>query len=359
MAVKTDIKINHHTGVLYDTIYYNVIFFNQDRVRSQFKVFAEKEEDIFFFYDEMRSSKHHIDPPEKFYPFFYHAVRCPCVMTEYFQIYFDFFTGTATSFFKLFDNNELFKRYCFHFFLGQYADKINIEAAIKGDKKEISKALIALRHHGEQADTFIDFFYDFEELAQELIKYLRQLHQKINLFHGKRKGLYQEAIELFCSGDNINILKKSYNISDKVKLPKQIFSVSFLNRYAFLYRYTKDELNYSFVIGHGSHVVVPRFVNYKHLTPVTAGLIYSSELINKIVQALRKKELTITQLSMMFPASRYTVDRLIGILYNDFVIQISQKIGNEKYYKLNPEYFLAIKSVIDQDIDDILLDFET
>ena len=345
--------INHYTGVLHDLISYNIFFFNRENSRIRAKVYAERDDDIFVYFDEMRKSKHFLDPPESLYPFFFFDMRTPCVTKEYFHKNFDFFTGTDVTFFNLFKDVNAWKRYVFYFYLEGHKD-INVEAVIAGDAVEISNAILAMRHHGDRAKTFVNLFHNFEQLTEELVKYLKQMHHKINLFHVKRKGLYEEVIERFCSNENIKILKKSYNIKSEVKLPKQTFSVCFINQYTFLYKHKNNASDYSFILGYNSHLVPPRSVNYKFLIPETASLIYTNPLVKDIMMALKKEELTITKLSMKLPISRPTVDRLIGVLYDDFAVHISRTNGNEKYYKLNPEYLLAIKSVIVEDIDDML-----
>lgn len=321
------------------------------------RVYAEKEDDIFAFYDEMRSNRHHINPPENLYPFFFYDVKMPCVITEYFRIKFDFFAGTATSFFSLFNNVE-FRRYVCYFFLEKYRDNIDIEAVIKGNIIEVGKALVAMRHHGDRAETFVQLFYNFEQLLDELVNYLKKLHQKMNLFHAKKRGLYQEAIEKFCSSDNINILKKTYDIKSGIKLTNQIFSVCFMQQYIFLHRHKNNQEDYSFIVGCNSNIAVHKFLDYRHVTYITASKIFANDIANDIVTALEKEELTITKLAIKLKASRTTMDRVIGILYDDFAIQITRTNGNEKYYKLNPEYFLVAKAVLGQRIDNILTNLQ-
>lgn len=111
--------INNYLGVLYDVIYYNVIYLNKESVRSYLKVYAEKEEDVFVFYDEFRKGKGAIDPPESLYPFFYYNLNRPCALSLHFFKYFDFFTGTYESYFNMFQDVGKFKRYMIFYYLEQ------------------------------------------------------------------------------------------------------------------------------------------------------------------------------------------------------------------------------------------------
>ena len=83
--------------------------------------------------------------------------------------------------------------------------------------------------------------------------------------------------------------------------------------------------------------------------------IFSNETMLDIINALTVEPLTITQLSFKLYASRTTVDRLVGLLYDNMAVVVTKSNGNEKYYKINPEFFLAAKEVFNKKIDDLLL----
>ena len=312
-------------------------------MRSLLRIYAEKETDIFTFYDEMRSDRHHLHPPESLYPFFYYDITPPCVISEYFHKYFDFFQGTDTSFFNLFNDTEAFKRYVFYFYLEQFRDKINVEAVIKGDAIALSKASLAMRNHGDMADTFIYLFHNFEQLIEELLAYLKQLNHKMKLFHGKRKGLYQEAIDRFFHSVKVNNYKKSLNIKDDVTLINQMFAVSFMNKYPIIYKPINDGLEYSFVIGYDGSMTMDKLVDNRHVTDQAMASIFANKLAKEIVWALGKEELTFTQLSAKLNVTHLTIERIIRILRDNFAVHITRTNGDEKYYDLNLEYLRAEK----------------
>lgn len=131
-----------------------------------------------------------------------------------------------------------------------------------------------------------------------------------------------------------------------------------MHQYIVFYQRINDGLEYSFIIGNRSHTAMTKYINYGYVTHITAAKIFASETMNDIIKALRKEELTITKLAMKLNVSRATMDRLMGILTDELAVQIAQIIGHEKYYKINPEYFLAAKTVLCQEIDNILLDFK-
>lgn len=351
--------INNYTGVIYDVINYNVIYFNKESIHSQLKIYAKKDEDIFAFYDEFRKGKHAVTPPENLYPFFFYDIKAPCVLSQYFYKKFDYFSDTYVEYFNTFQNIEQFKRYVFFFYLEQYRDKINIEAVIEGDKKEITKASVAMRYHGERANTFIDLFYDFESAVNELIKYLKRLLHKMKLFHSKKKGLYQAAIEKFINSDNVNPFKKVNNIKDEVKFSKQLFAVCFMNRYVILYKGKTGTSEYSFIVGSDCCQSIRKNADYSYLTYAAVSKVFAHEITDDIIKELTREELTITKLSMKLNTARTTVNKFVGFLYDELAIQVSRANGNEKYYRLNPEYFLVAKRILNEKIDNILLDYKT
>ena len=50
---------------------------------------------------------------------------------------------------------------------------------------------------------------------------------------------------------------------------------------------------------------------------------------------------------MQLHVSRTTIDRLVNLLHNECAVAVSRVEGNEKYYRINPEYFLVAKNKFD------------
>lgn len=341
-------KINEAAGVIYDAIFYNLIYFNKERVYQRLKICAVKDSDIFACYDQMRKGNQPLTPSEDFYPFFYISLQEQSFMTAYFRKYFKFDISTYRDFFSLFQDKHALKRALIFHYFDRYKDEINLDQLIDGDVLAVSKAMVHLREHGDRMNAFVRIFCDFDSLVEELVSYLEQLFHKVKLFHAKNKGLYGAAIENFCKKENLHVISKAYNL-EKIKVEELSFGICFVHPYICMFQFCDSKMK-SFVIGYHTYLVTRQTI-CPTVTAAMISRIYSNDIMESIIEALSVEELTITQLSMRLHVSRTTTDRLIGDLYNDLAVLIAKSNGNEKYYRVNPEFFLAGKEALNKKID--------
>jgi len=348
------VKINHQLGVVFDSIFYTVIFFNQENVHSFLKTYVEKESDIFENYYEFRKI-YTIDPSDSLYPFFYYDARVPCVIRKYFDKYFDVINGTAPLFIKLLQEKEKFKRVVFYYYLEPLKQEINIEAVLRGDSEETALAVALLSAvHVDYPKQFYNLFYKFDELVDELILYMKIIMQKVTLFHNKNKSLFEEKINNFLSSEHLNIIGKNYFNNEKVDVSKQQFSISLFNR-IIVQAYLRVNKQGALLIGDKCNHMPTLYANYNHVTDKSSASILSHEGMRDIIHILEKGEKTITQLSLILNYSRPTIDKFMGVLQDELAVKVSRKSGNEVFYKINHSYFIAAKTELIKAIDNILM----
>ena len=339
-----------NTGIIYDAITYSTIYFCRDAMYKIMRLYANKEEDIFFYYDKFREAKGSITPPDDLYPFFYFGNKGPTVITEYFRRNISLETGTLNDFINELKKVAYFKRFVVFYYLDEYKKDIRIEDVIKKDPVSVARAMVLLRDHGSKTDTFIRLFYDFESLTEELIQYFQILFHKLKILHQKNKNLYENAVQNFNKKENITVLQKSRGLKD-FDINKQVYGVSLIHPFVCAIQFTGG----GGLIGYRVNCVFPVNESYKHVNISLISKIFSNETMLDIINALTVEPLTITQLSFKLYASRTTVDRLVGLLYDNMAVVVTKSNGNEKYYKINPEFFLAAKEVFNKKIDDLLL----
>ena len=351
-------KYNDYAGVIYDSIYYNIVFLNKDRIIKSLLRLEKHESEILKYYNKFKNGIGNIEPDENFYPLFYYDIGNPSVMSEYFRQHFDLRNGTFLDYLELIKDVRRFKRFVFLHYTEPFQKNVNIEAVIKGDSVEIGKVLVALSdaQKGKWANTYVRLFYNFEELAKELLEYMKILIDRMNLFHLKNKRFVKATIDTLCIKENANLCKKLCNIEENVDLSKQIYSVCFMNKYFIMKHYHGTK--YNLMIGIDSAYHLHEFMTYRYVTGVSASRLISNEIMHSMVQALRKEDMTITQLSKELNISRPTADRFINILKSELAITMSKKESNEKYYQLNLNYFKAAQKVLNEIYGEIILDCE-
>ena len=334
-----------NTGIIYDAITYSTIYFCRDAMYKIMRLYANKEEDIFFYYDKFREAKGSITPPDDLYPFFYFGNKGPTVITEYFRRNISLETGTLNDFINELKKVAYFKRFVVFYYLDEYKKDIRIEDVIKKDPVSVARAMVLLRDHGSKTDTFIRLFYDFESLTEELIQYFQILFHKLKILHQKNKNLYENAVQNFNKKENITVLQKSRGLKD-FDINKQVYGVSLIQPFVCAIQFAGGVLiGYKVdTLSESSDFIIDEA--YKHVNSFLISKIFSNETILDIINALTVEPLTITQLSSKLYASRTTVDRLVGLLYDNMALVVVRLRGNEKYYQINYVFFLQRKKFL-------------
>ena len=344
-------QINRQLGIIYDSIFYSVICFSKENVRSVAKEYMLNENDIFESYYEFKN-KYELEPPESLYPFFYFNGRIFSVLQEYFYKNFDFFNGTVQSFIQT-DKSKI-KNFTLHYLLKPFEKEINFGAVIRGDDENTTKALALLTSaHNDNPMQIHNLFYNFDALFDELIKWLRESIHMITLFRNKNKSLIESSVNEFLESEKAKFLAKGWYPNKKINLSKQTFAVSLFNS-GIIYHYPLIDNKLALIIGNYCCNTSYLFEEYQHITKKSFAKILDNEIINKIIDILYTGEKTITQLSVALGYSRTTIDKFVRLLYDELVIRKSRKNGNEVYYKINDAYFISAKMAINDYVDKII-----
>ena len=345
-------KYNAEPGIIYDAIVYNNIYFCKDAMFKNIRPYIGNDEDVFRYYNEFLKTKNLKSPPDDFYPFFFFQNMGPCVLTTYFNKNFNFFTGTKNDFLDLFKDTAKFKRFVIFYYLEKYADNIDIDKVINSDIVAVSKALVLLRDHGSYMESFIRVFCDFNALVDDLMQYLDSLIEYVKKFHQKYKDIILKAIEDFTDSQVFEAFLKKVGIKKPVKLSEQTFSGCLLHQTVLKFQLQDD--NFAFVLSTYAFKTVLLYMQFKNIDECSLSKLFANPIICDIIKELAKQELTISKLSYKIHISRTTVDRFVCYLRSEFAIIISRTDGKEKYYKLNPEYFIAAKNSFDKMYENLI-----
>ncbi len=345
-------NFNPAPGIIYDAIMYNVIYFSKEKVFEKIRFFLDSDGEAFVNYNKFRKSQGVIDPPETFYPFFYYDGERPCALSKCFINHYTFYNGTFKDFLSILNDKAQFKRIVLFHLLEPYQDQLDIEAVLGEDPKAITEAVVLLRSHGSSLQSFVRLFHDFDEVTNELGKYMETLVFRLRRFHKTHNGEAIAAIERFLVPEVIKVYVKKTGTDKSVKIEEQIFSVSLLHPAVFIWQHRGEK--YAYVISANACRDTMRMPVYNNITSLSIAKLFANETIYDIIKELVKGEQTITRLSMRLHVSRTTVDRLVNYLHDEFAVDLVRMEGNEKYYRVNREYFLSAKSKFDAMFEELL-----
>ena len=341
-------------GIMLDVLEYNMLFFNQPAIKFRDKMFGEGFEPSFHYYDQLRMGKQKFEPLQHWLPLFRHR-QSNANYFPFFKYFWDYFdiNNTMDGFLESL-KTEAFKRCCFEHTLDKYLREISLDDMLRGDLNECMRALAFLAGDGEDVMIFVPYLASFEKLIDEVIPYLSALYYRMKSFHTKVvPPLIANLENVFSTSEND--IRQMHNIGMDIQVSGQYYTVCLMEHLVLsCKKIGKNELIF-FTGASGK--------NSLKLWEDTFGinlLSFGEELGNAtkydIVQSLRKGERTISQIARLLYTSRSTVERGVAALQNAHVLSVSRHVGVETYYELNPHYFLAAKTKLLKDIDDILDD---
>jgi DNA-binding transcriptional ArsR family regulator len=343
------------SGIVLDTLWYNMMFFNQEIIEYRHRMFFDNAVTPLYWFDQFRTGKRKIEPLDRWLPFFQYRNDnyefFP--VFSYFWTAYDFEKNDAIAFFESM-RSEAFKRCCFEHYLKAHASEINIDAVLCGDLYNSMRALLNLGGQSGNQKYFVDFLCIFDELVNELIPYFVACYRKMRHFH---ENIVPEKLERF-SGVFVSSaaqIKKMHGLEEGVTLSEHTFSVILMEHLALFCKRLRGE-RFLFLMGGSGEGSIQMWQDTLGITLNTLGREFGDEVKWSIVQELRKGEKTASQLSKTLYISRSTVDRSLQALRRMNIAAVSRKIGVEVFFRLNPTFFFAAKAKIKVDIDEILED---
>ena len=353
-------KYNSRVNVLYDTIYYHITYFNEKTMISIMKeLFCNDDVSL---YGTLRDNRQIDDPDPALYPFFYWPKDRPSALSQYMSLHFDYFNGTFESFIRSIQTGDTFRRFMFDYFC-RVDPSLDSESALNGNAETISKIVAANSFHGDQLPYVANLFFHFSELVDLLVLRLRKIRPIVEALHRKYRRQVEPILESILTEDDIAILKKWVRIPNTVNLHEQTFSLCFINPYIIYETSIRCgyEKQYLFIMGYYIKSSKEHFLLWRHKTstPLNVLITLGHELRYEIIEQLRKRPMTVSQLSQELHIARTSIIRCITILLDETVLLPSTQKGVEKYYELNHEYFSKSNSMLSQYFNRVLTDLKS
>ena len=348
-------NINESVGVIHDAIFYTIAYFNRKTLAADPAINIDEHIQL-CHYDRLRTTVRVPDPPDRLFPLFYYNGRRSCVMTAYFNKNFDYFNDTVDDFyFKLLDKSK-FKKFAMNYYFRTEFNDRELQKLCLSDGETVLKAATIL---SEIVDIkyYTDFFYHFSDLIDAAIEFFTNLLPFIQAYHSHHKTETAEILDRFISVDNQRLVRKSLikdDEDDNINLENQVYTVCYLNQYIVASYCTNHK--YIFILGSDWPVLISQALDYHHVSmqSIMNSLGHSTKV--EIVNELRKKDMTISQLARALQLARTSISRYVEDLLDELVIVKSRKSGPEIYYRLNVTYLRYAKDTFNQFLDQVILD---
>lgn len=349
-------NINETVGLIYDAIFYSVAYFNRKTLDAHPDSTHSARQIRFFHYDNLRATTRVPDPPESLFPlFYYNGHRC-CVMTAYFDKSFDYFHDTIERLYSMLLDKSNFKKFIMAYYFGNHFDGRELQKLCLSEGETVMKAAAILSETVE-IKYYTQLFFHFNDFIDAAIKYFKQLIPFIQTYRSKRKTEALDTLQEFLAIDIQRQVKKRLlksDDSDEVQLENQVYSVCHLNQYI-VADFCIDK-KYIFILGIDWPKVFSLALDHPHVTMQSIMNALGHPTKVEIVNELRKRDLTISQLARILHLARTSISRYVEDLLNELVIIRSRKSGPEIYYSLNSTYLRYAKATFDEFLDQAILD---
>ena len=349
-------NINETVGIIYDTIFYGVAYFNRKSLAMHPDLIGTDERTRFFHYNNLRSTTHVPDPPDCLLPLFYYNNHRCSVLTAYFHKYFNYFSDTLADFYSMLRDKSRFKKFVMDYYFHDTFNEKELQKLCLSEGQTVLRAaeilsqIIEIKYHSA-------LFYHFNEMVDTAVEFLTQLIPFIQTYRSRRKTEALDTLQKFMV-DDIQLLVKKRRLklddSHEVQLEKQVYSVCHINQYIVADFCIGNK--YIFVLGVDWSKVFSHALNPPHVTMQSVMTALGHPVKVEIVNELRKRDLTISQLARRLHLARTSISRYVQDLLNELVIVRSRKSGPEIYYTLNSTYLRYAKATFDEFLDHAILD---
>ena len=330
-------KQTDHPAIIYDAIFYGIIYFNMPVLKEAYETLRLNYEDAFNYYYEVNNSCKPLD--QCLYPVFYYDGEKSSVLISYMRKNVDFHTHTMNDFIDMILDNAKFKEHVFGC-LFENIPRNEIEKLMKKDSEAIAKVFEHQTWNAKMREQTMFFVNHFPYVCDVLHKYLIEIHRHISALRKKYIAVIEQRTKEMSDKEILSLFDKHYSLSELI-MEKSYFSLSFMSQFV-IWSLTmgNKETESTFILGNR----FKEFLLTKNKgspTPINKYYFVLGDPIRFNVIGLLKQYgvLTLTDIARLANVSTSTAFNVLNIFNNYNVVKANHKEGRKVYYTLNIDFF--------------------
>lgn len=331
-------KLDDRLGVMYDTIFFGIIYFNHDRVKRIFENSYATTENLFEYYEQVLKDAPEI--PSLLYPFFYSDFTRMSFLIQYMCDYWNFFSDTFEDYAEQLEHDPDVKR---NFLLHYLPDEALVDRCFETqDFIPLIPAITGSDLEDRLKFGILNILAEFETSLATLLDIMKKIHIPIENLH---TSLYTDSEKLlteFGMPKYEPLIREFCQMDATVPLKRQLAAISYFNVVVIFY--TVYENRYAFILGSqpdGVNSLLTKRVNYTFLDIQDIFTALAHPVKREILESLKEKESTATLLSKQVNVTRQSLNAQLLWLHDLGFVKLSRKEGMEKYYQINDEFIKA------------------
>ena len=325
------------TGIVYDTLFYGVLFFNFERIREHYDKWYSVIDDDFDYFFALKKS---ITPPEpELYPFFYYDSATPSFMATTFISSFKFGIDSFPEYMKrLRDYKDEFKKSFLSYLLGKETDEL------ANNNECIANEILKQKLDSKLAVSILYLLFNYETVFDSFESFICAAYKSVKKIHAKNASKIRPLVEKYSTENFINKVAIFDAIKPSPTLANDKMSVCLLNYLVVMNKGNPETGNY-YIFGRRCEDFLTTNLDYQNIDPRLLFEALGHPIKAAILQKLKEKEFTATQLSVILFASRQAINTHLLWMLDYMFIEIARRNKAEIYYRVNRDFFEASKNI--------------
>ena len=327
------------TGIVYDTLFYGVLFFNFERIKSHYqKAYSVLDSDFDYFFELKRSVP---APAPELYPFFYYDCSKPAFIADNFFSCYKFMSDSFPEYLqRIKDYKEEFKKSLFTHFLEKDTDEL-----INNNEQQLTDEILKQNFNNDSLTvSLLRSLFDYDAVFDSFCSFICTTYRAVKKLHSKKSRAIKILVEKYSTEKFVNKVATLKNINPSLTLVNDKISVCLLNYLVIMNKGNPETGNY-YVFGQRCEDFISNYLDYCNIDPRLLCETLGHPIKFEILQKLSEKEFTATQLSEILFASRQAINAHLLWMLDHMFIEVVRRNKAEIYYRVNPDFFQASKNI--------------
>ena len=333
------LKFDAETGIVYDTIYYGILFFNFERMKAHLEKEGSVLDSDFDYFLKLKKSVP--TPAPELYPFFYNDCSKPTFITTNFCSCFKFGADSFSEYVqRIQDYKDEFKNALLPHFLEEDPDVL-----MNSNNEQIAGEILKQNFDNNALTvSLLNSLFNYDAVFDSFLSFICATYKSVRKLHAEHSDGIQTLIEKYSTEEFIHKLEVLEFIRPSPTLDNDKISICLLNCLVVMNKENPETGNY-YVLGRrceDSLIDLPG--NYK-MDPRILCEALGHPIKFAILRKLKEQEFTATQLSEILFASRQAINTHLLWMLKYMFIEISRRDKSAIYYRINPCFFRAAKNI--------------
>ena len=329
-------RLDYEIGKIFDTMFAVQLYFNYDIAEKMLiKENYKNPESYFNYFDEIKGKLKPVS--EVLYPIFYFTDEKMSPIISFYLNEFDKEDKSLNDLINIINDDSVFKEYIFKYIF-------NLKSVLS-NKCEIYESINKMNVTDKHKLQIYYMTSNYALVKKELIKTLKEIYNLVAKLHDSYQPQINTGYRILSKEELVEIHAKLLDCEVR-QLKRSVSGFSLLNKYFIDFHRGFETIQLMFGVNYMEPFL--RSMTYKTVSYESFFRSFSNPIKLDVIKALYKHgELTAIELTGLVQGSYSNVIRYIRELSDQSIIVVSRHQAVKIYYSINKEYFVMIRKIVD------------